>query len=134
MKAIRRMFGGLSDRLFFRPLRVLAARPANRFRGVRLDGETPDGRDIHIALPFAELRDGVTLGVEPEDPERVIVGERVSVRHVTLQLRGGALYVRDDGSHRASLNARVLLPRRYEAVAHGDWLCLGGTVLRLTIH
>lgn len=137
MAAIFRLFGRLVMALFLRPFRALIAWSVqvSRFRGVRLDGEAPDGRDIHIALSLAELCDGVTLGSEVGEPERVIAGERVSVRHVTLQLKGGVLYVRDEGSvHGSSLNARRLQPRRHEKLAHGDWLCLGGTVLRLTFH
>lgn len=137
MRAICRTLVELATAVFLWPLRALAARPAMQpvHRSVRLDGEASDGRDIHIVLPLADLYGGVVLGSERGDPGLVIVGERVELRHVFLQVKGGALYVRDEGSASgSSLNARMLQPRRHEVAAHGDWLCLGGTVLRLTFH
>lgn len=163
MEAIRRMLGCLAaavtaavvpmlarqprERLLravaslIRPVRTAAVEPDARpalapgFRGVRLDGETPDGRAIHIELSVAELYGGVLLGGKPGDPRWVIADERVSARHVALHLDGAVLYVRDEGSSNgSSLNARVLQPRRDEVVAHGDWLSLGGIVLKLTLY
>jgi len=133
--AIRRLLAHLASVLFPRAIPAHGAGSIPRVNGVRLDGETPDGRAIHIDLSFASLCEGVTLGLETDDPDRVIAGKHVRVRQATLQLRGDALYVCDEGSvHGTSLNARDLQPRRHAVVVHGDWLRLGGTVLRLTFH
>ncbi|SDH68985.1 hypothetical protein SAMN05216588_106213 [Pseudomonas flavescens] len=137
MTAIRKLLGGPIVALFLRPLRAIVARLAlpSLLHGVRLDGETPDGRAIHIDLLRAELYHGIALGGEPGESGRVIVAGRAAAHPVTLRLKGRALYVRCEGSGKAaSLNARRLQAYRHERVSHGDWLCLEGSVLRLTFY
>ncbi|OLU25588.1 hypothetical protein BVH03_18305 [Pseudomonas sp. PA15(2017)] len=122
-------------RWLFGSLRALRARLAPpRFDNLSLDGETTDGRHIHLSLTHAQLRDTAALGRGSGEPYHV-VAPRQGAAHITLRLYGDTLYVRREGLvGSASLNARVLRVHRQEVLEHGDWLCLDGQVLRLTLH